>query len=51
MRLNPLPASDEDERICGGVNCSGTSHVGDEPRKKWNNVAGAENNPSSAEGG
>jgi hypothetical protein len=34
----------EQESVCGGVNCSGTSHVGDEPRKKWNNVAGAQHN-------
>ncbi len=34
----------EEERICGGVNCSGTSHVGDEPRNRWKNVAGAQHN-------
>jgi hypothetical protein len=34
----------EQEKVCGGVNCSGTSHVGDEPRKKWKNVAGAQHN-------
>lgn len=46
----------EEEKICGGVNCTGTSHVGDEPRKKWNNVAGAQHNrlccppPSTGQG-
>lgn len=34
----------EQESICGGVRCSGTSHVGDEPRRRWKNVAGAEHN-------
>lgn len=31
----------EQENICGDVSCSGTSHVGDEPQRKWKNVAGA----------
>ena len=34
----------EQESICGGVGCSGTSHVGNESSSRWKNVEGAQHN-------